>query len=67
MAMEEPEHRMPLPSPQPSRELLEGSWGLDLTPERQLKPRERIRKSKKTNQGDRSITKSSINGGVYGV
>ena len=64
MAMETPESRMPSPSPQPSRELLEGSWGLELTPERQGKPRERIRKSKKTAQGD--TTKSS-NGGVHGV
>ncbi len=46
MAEPLPERSYPLPSPQPSRELLEASWGLDLTPERDVKPRERLRKSK---------------------
>ena len=48
--MEEPtpERSLPSPSPQPSRELLEGSWGLDLTPERDIKPRKRLREPTKT-------------------
>ena len=49
--MEEPvpEKNLPLPSPQPSRELLEGSWGLDLTPERDIKPRKRLREPNRPN------------------
>ena len=46
MAEPLPERSYPLPSPQPSREMLEASWGLDLTPERDVKPRERLRKLK---------------------
>ncbi len=46
MAETMPEKNFPMPSPQPSKELLQTSWGLDLTPEREIKPRERLRKLK---------------------